>query len=102
MVVAALFVARARGGAASPVVPFSDLLRDLDRAGVRSLVVNGDTLEYTQSDGRTFRTTAPSNYVTANPSFITDLSKRGVRIDVRSAPDQSAYSYGALLLGLGF
>ena len=31
-----------------------------------------------------------------------ELAKRNVRIDVRTAPEQTAYSYGALVLGLGF
>ena len=31
-----------------------------------------------------------------------DLAKRNVRIDVRTVPEQTAYSYGALVLGLGF
>jgi cell division protease FtsH len=102
LVAGATFLARERSGATAAAVPFSDLLRDLDRGAVATIVVNGDALEYTQAGGATFRTTAPANYVTANPSFVTDLAKRRVRIDVRSAPDQSAYSYGALLLGLGF
>ena len=46
------------------------------------------------------RTTAPANYVTANPSFVAELAKKRVRIDVRSRSEQTAYSYGALLLGL--
>ncbi len=45
------------------------------------------------------RTTAPANYVTANPSFVSELASEGVRIDVRAASEQTAYSYGALLLG---
>src|SRR5262249_42059626 len=31
-----------------------------------------------------------------------ELSKRNIRIDVRSAAEPAAYSYGALILGLGF
>ena len=52
--------------------------------------------------GELFRTVAPANYVTANAAFVPDLAKRNVRIDVRSVPEQTAYSYGALVLGLGF
>src|SRR5262249_59850847 len=37
-----------------------------------------------------------------NASFVPDLAKRGVRIDVQTVADQSPYSYGALILGLGF
>ena len=48
------------------------------------------------TDGQTFRTVAPANYVTASSAFVPDLAKRNVRIDVRSAPEGTAYNYGAL------
>ena len=97
----ALFLLRAQAPAV-PQVPFSDLLRDLDRGVVSAVLVNGDTLEVTLHDGRLLRTTAPINYVTANASFVSDLAKDGVRIEVRTASDQTAYSYGGLLLGIAF
>ena len=64
-------------------VPFSDLLRDLDRGAVSEVVVNGDTLDFKLTDGETFRTVAPANYVTANAAFVPDLAKKNVRIDVQ-------------------
>jgi cell division protease FtsH len=92
-----------RGGAAPlQSVPFSDLLRQLDKGAVAEVIVNGDTLEFKLATGQSLRTVAPANYVTANPAFVSDLAKRNVRIDVRTVPEQSAYSYGALALGLGF
>ena len=39
-------------------VPFSDLLRDLDRGAVSEVVVNGDTLDFKLTDGR--RCSGPS------------------------------------------
>ena len=93
---------RSRAATGAAQVPFSDLLRQLDRGAVAELTVSGDTLEFKLSSGQIFRTTAPANYVTANPSFVSDLAKRNIRIDVRTAPEQTAYGYGALLLGLGF
>jgi len=83
-------------------VPFSDLLRDLDRGAVSAVIVNGDTLTFTLASGQSLQTNAPASYVTANPSFISDVARRNVRIEVRSAPEQTAYSYGALLLGVTF
>src|SRR5581483_5801394 len=93
---------RARGGADVPQVAFSDLLHELDRGSVREIAVTGDTLDVKLGDGRTVRTISPANYVTANPTFVADLAKKRVRLDVRSAPEQTAYSYGALALGVGF
>jgi cell division protease FtsH len=92
----------ARGGPEPQPIAFSDLLKDLDRGQVAEVVVNGDTLDVTRTDGRVTRTTTPANYVTANPSFVPELAKKGVRLDVRTASDQAAYSYGALLVGIAF
>jgi len=83
-------------------VPFSDLLHQLDRGMVSEVVVNGDALEFKATGGELFRTVAPANYVTGNSAFVPDLVKKNVRIDVRSVPEQTPYSYGALVLGLGF
>jgi cell division protease FtsH len=66
------------------------------------VVVNGDTLTYKLITGATLKTNSPASYVTANPSFISDVARRNVRIDVRTASEQTAFSYGALVLGLVF
>jgi len=95
-------VLRAGRGPVARAVPFSDLLHQLDQGTVSAVVVNGDDLEFTLRTGGQFRTVAPANYVTANAAFVPDLAKRNVRIEVRSLPEPGAYSYGALLLGLGF
>jgi cell division protease FtsH len=92
-----------RRGAVEPQqVAFSDLLRDADRGVVSEMIVSGDRLDVKTSDGRTFRTTTPPSYVTANPTFIPDLARKGVRIDVQGSTADSAYSYGALFIGVAF
>jgi cell division protease FtsH len=83
-------------------VPFSDLLRHLDNGAVSAVSVNGDTLDFTLTSGQTLRTIAPASYVTANAAFVPDLARKHVRIEVQTLPEQSAYSYLALLLGVGF
>ena len=100
--VSGAFLLHNRRALAVTQVPFSDLLRDLDRGVVAEVVVTGDTLDYKRTDGGAFRTMAPANYVTANAAFVPDLAKKGVRIDVQIASEQSAYSYGALLIGAAF
>jgi cell division protease FtsH len=101
-VVSGAFLLHNRQASAVAQVPFSDLLRDLDRGVVVAVVVTGDTLDFKRADGRVFRTMAPANYVTANAAFVPDLAKKGVRIDVQTASEQPAYSYGALLIGVAF
>jgi cell division protease FtsH len=102
LLIVALVMARDRGAVTVAQVPFSDLLHDLDRGAVTDVVVNGDSLDFKRTDGTVARTNAPANYVTANAAFVSDLAKKHVRIDVRTAPEQSAYSYGAVLLALAF
>jgi cell division protease FtsH len=82
-------------------VPFSDLLRAVDSGSVSEVVVSGDTFEVKLTDGRLLQTVAPANYA-ANSPFIAELMKKNVRIAVRTAPEQTAYSYGALALGVAF
>jgi cell division protease FtsH len=93
---------KSRPIAATPAVPFSELLTRVDKGQVAGVVISGDVVEFTTIDGQTLRTVAPASYVTANASFVPELARRNVRIDVRSAPEQTAYSYGALGLGLVF
>ena len=82
--------------------PFSDLLRHLDSGTVSAIVVAGDSLEVRLSNGHTFRTTAPGNYVTANPTFVADLAKKNVRLDIQPLSEPSAYNFIAPVLGVGF
>lgn len=96
------FFLRSRGQVDPPQIAFSDLLKQVEAGSVAEVVVSGDSLAVTLVDGTTARTTAPTNYVTANPAFVPELARKGVRIDVRTASEQTAYSYGTLLLGLAF
>jgi len=102
VLIAAVALLRSRSGAQVAQVPFSDLLQHLDRGALAEVVVNGDTLDFKLRSGEAFRTTAPANYVTSNAAFVPELARRNVRLDVRTASEQSAYSYGALVLGVGF
>ena len=102
LLVLAILAVRARSAPEVASVPFSELLTELNNGSVTAVVVNGDTLDFTVRDGRALRTVAPSNYITANAAFVPDLARRNIRIEVRTAPEQSAYSYGALALGVLF
>ena len=88
------------GGDRGPVLGFAS--RSGCAALVAEVVVTGDTLTFKQTAGQTPRTNAPASYVTLNPGFITDLARKNVRIDVRTASEQNAFGYGALILGIGF
>jgi cell division protease FtsH len=82
--------------------PFSELLRQIERGTVSAIVVSGDTLEVTLANGQRVETTAPANYVTANPLFVAELAKKNVQVDVHAPSDTPLSSYLSLLLGVGF
>ena len=98
----ALLAVRARSVAITPQVPFSDLLRHLENGSVQEVVVNGDMLDFKLKSGQAYRTVSPANFVTANAAFVPELARKGVRLDVQTVGDQTSFSYGALVLGLGF
>ncbi len=102
ILVVAAFVAWRRSTVEPQPMVFSDLLREVDRGLVSELVVVGDRIDAKTTDGRHFRTTAPVNYVAANATFLPDLARSGVRIDVQGSPSDAAYNYGALALGVMF
>jgi cell division protease FtsH len=102
IIMGTVLMVRAAAGPVVPAVPFSDLLRHLEHGSVAEIIVIGDSLEFKMTTGQSFRTVAPANYVTANAAFVPDMARRNVRIDVRTVPEPSAYSYGAVALGLGF
>ena len=82
--------------------PFSDFLRDSDAGLITQVTVWPELLVFDRRDGRTFQAVPPAGYVASNPTFITDLARRGVRIDVRRGETSNAGSYGAFALGLLF
>jgi cell division protease FtsH len=102
LLIAGVAFMRAHRGPEIAQVPFSDLLKHVESGQVADVVVNGDTLDFKLTNGNAFRTVTPPNYITANASFVPELAKKNIRIDVRTAPDQAAYSYGALVLGILF
>jgi cell division protease FtsH len=100
---AATAVTVRRHGADEPArAPFSDLLHDLDRGAVQAVVVDGDILEVTLRSGQSVRVVTPTNFVTANPTFVQELARKGVRIDVRTSSPEVAIGYGGPLIALAF
>jgi cell division protease FtsH len=88
-----------RARAVPQQVPFSDLLQHLDQGDVTQVAVNGDLLEFTLKPGQTLQTVMPSNYITANSTFVPELVKNHIRIDVHSATEP-AISYSSVFVGV--
>ena len=98
--VAAFFALRA-GGPPDPVeVPFSEFLGAVQAGRVSRVTLSVEGLLFEGADGTRFQTVAPQGYVASNPTFVTSLTDRGIRLEVSRAPTSSASSYGALAMGL--
>jgi cell division protease FtsH len=81
---------------------FSRFLKDIDAGRVHSVVAEGDQLTFSHADGSRFVTQAPAGYIAGNPTFVTDLTRRGIGFDVKRTEASRAGSYGALAAGIIF
>jgi cell division protease FtsH len=100
--VAALLALRAQRTADPTKAAFSEFLRDVEAGRVSRVTVGTDTLEFERLDGERFETLAPAGYVASNPTFVTNLTSRGIRLEVTKAEASHSASYGALAVGLLF
>jgi cell division protease FtsH len=98
---AAFFGLRSQSPPHPTVVPFSDLIRDVQGNQVTAVTAEGDRMIFERRDGTRLQTTAPKGYVALNPTFVGMLTERGIRFNVTSADDAGfGSSYGTLALGL--
>ena len=102
LAIGAVFALRSSSAPAVTTVAFSEFLRDVQAGRVSSVTAGPDTVEFERLDGTRFDTIAPVGYIASNPTFVADLTQRGVRFDVRRAEASNAGSYGAFALGLMF
>ena len=92
-----------RSDPATPEVPFSDFLLDVQHDRVAALVVLGNAVEITRRSGDHALVTVPSGYIAGNPALAADLAKKGVRIDVSGRTASSTtVEYLWLLLTAAF
>jgi cell division protease FtsH len=95
----AYLVVRTSSAATPSSVAFSDFLRDVQAGRVAAVTVTTDGVLFERGDGTAFRTVAPQGYIASNPTFVTGLAERGVRLDVHQAQPSNAGRYGAIALG---
>jgi hypothetical protein len=81
-----VFVALRSGGRTElALVPFSDFLQDVQANRVKSVVAEGDAIQFERTDGTRVATVAPQGYIALNSTFVASLIERGVRFDVSKA-----------------
>ena len=95
-------VALRSSSAAEPgVVAFSQFLASVEAGRVRHVIAEGDRLVFDLSDGTALATLAPAGYVAASPTFVPDLSRRGIGLTVVPAGAARGGGYGAIAISLG-
>jgi cell division protease FtsH len=91
------------GAAAEPAtVAFSEFLGDVKAGRVKSVTMTADALAIERQDGTVVQAVAPLGYIASNPTFVTGLVERGVRVDVSRVEPSRVGSLGALAFGLLF
>jgi cell division protease FtsH len=83
-------------------IPFSQFLQDVAAGRIYSVNVEGDDLQFTRLDRTNGSTLAPTGYVAANPTFVSDLSRYHVNLQVTRQNPSRASSYGAFAIGMIF
>jgi cell division protease FtsH len=91
-----------RGGDAPRDLAFTELLSLVERGKVRAVAMGTESMRVELADGGVARTIAPPGFVAANPTFMTDLSRRGVAFRVERSSTEAIYQYGALAVGAAF
>jgi cell division protease FtsH len=103
LLLVAVFVGlRSRGAAAPASMAFSEFLADVQAGRVASVTVTAERLLVERRDGTRLETVAPQGYVATNPTFVSSLTERGIRLDVVRPDTSNAGSYGAIVLGFLF
>jgi cell division protease FtsH len=83
-------------------IPLSEFLQQVERGAVAKVTFGERDIQVTLRDGQTAQTVAPADFLSANSSFINDLVKRNVRVEVNALPDPQALSYGMILTVAAF
>ena len=92
----------ARQAPVDPPIAFSEFVQQVEAGAVAQLVIGERDVKVTLRDGRTETTIAPPEFLAANGSFLTDLVKRQIRVEVTPTPDPGALNYGAAATAVAF
>ena len=81
---------------------FSEFLETVESGQVAQVTFTERTMDVVLKDGRTVKTFAPPDFLAANATFVTDLTRRGIRVDVTPPVDPASLSWGAMATAAAF
>jgi len=92
----------ARQPAAPPPMPFSEFLQKLDTGTIAQVTFGDRAIDVTFRDGATATTYAPPEFLAANSTFVTDLVRQQILVDVKPAKDPTTLSWSAMFTAAAF
>jgi len=92
----------ARQPAAPPPLPFSEFLQKLDTGTIAQVTFGDRAIDVTFRDGATATTYAPPEFLAANSTFVTDLVRQQILVDVKPAKDPTSLSWSAMFTAAAF
>jgi cell division protease FtsH len=110
LIVAAAIVALATAAGVyivrmTPTVPslaFSEFLKAVDAGKVTEVTFNDRTMKVVLRDGAVVQTIAPPEFLNANATFVTDLYRRDIRVEVTPAAEPGSLSWSAMAMAAAF
>jgi cell division protease FtsH len=78
-----------------PSLAFSDFLKAVEAGKVTEVTFSDHIIDVVLRDGSVAQTVAPQEFLAANASFVTDLYRRNIRVEVVPAPHPGSLSWGA-------
>ncbi len=88
LMAAGIYVSRRH--VAPPELAFSEFLQQIDRGQVKQIRFADGAIAVTLADGTKATTVPPPGFLAADSSFITNLARRGVRIDSQQVAEPGA------------
>ena len=85
-----------------PVMAFSDFVRQIEAGGVTQVRFGERSIGVKLKSGEVFQTIAPPEFLSANSSFVTDLVRRDIRVDVVAPNDPTSLSWTAMFTAAAF
>jgi cell division protease FtsH len=85
-----------------PVMAFSDFVRQVEAGGVTQVRFGERSIGVKLKSGEVVQTIAPPEFLAANSSFVTDLVRRDIRVDVMAPTDPTSLSWTALFTAAAF
>jgi cell division protease FtsH len=81
---------------------FSEFLDTVESGTVAQVTFTERTMDVQLKDGRVLKTFVPPDFLAANASFVTDLARLGIRVDVTPPVDPASLSWGAMATAAAF